>query len=201
MRLVSSLDSLTLLDTNKGNFYCLVESNQVSLESSWTSDTSPYKVNDLSFLYHHLRLLCCRSCSCCHLGCREARIWRIISCHLSWNKKKWFNASNITTVIENRRIKSYTLMVSGCDTIESTVISDTGEPRFESSHQQLFLKNYLLFVEKTKIKKNMPGVAYSMWNFADDWIWTADLWYWKRPLCQLSHNHYPKIKAILCSCI
>ena len=28
-------------------------------------------------------------------------------------------------------------------------------------------------------------------NFADDWIWTADLWYWKRPLCQLSHNHCP----------
>ena len=27
--------------------------------------------------------------------------------------------------------------------------------------------------------------------FADDWIWTADLWYWKRPLYQLSHNHFP----------
>ena len=28
-------------------------------------------------------------------------------------------------------------------------------------------------------------------NLADDWIQTADLWYWKQPLCQLSHNHCP----------
>ena len=28
-------------------------------------------------------------------------------------------------------------------------------------------------------------------NFADDWIRTVDLWYWKRPLYQLSHNHCP----------
>ena len=27
-------------------------------------------------------------------------------------------------------------------------------------------------------------------NFADDWIRTWDLWYLKRPLCQLSHNHF-----------
>ena len=25
--------------------------------------------------------------------------------------------------------------------------------------------------------------------FANDWIRTADLWNWKRPLYQLSHNH------------
>ena len=25
-------------------------------------------------------------------------------------------------------------------------------------------------------------------NFANDWIQTADLWYWKQPLCQLSHT-------------
>ena len=25
-------------------------------------------------------------------------------------------------------------------------------------------------------------------NFADDWIRSADLWYWKRPLYQLSHT-------------
>ena len=25
-------------------------------------------------------------------------------------------------------------------------------------------------------------------NFADDWIWTADLWFQKRPLYQLCHN-------------
>ena len=28
-------------------------------------------------------------------------------------------------------------------------------------------------------------------NFADDWIRTADLWYQKQPLYQLSHNHCP----------
>ena len=27
---------------------------------------------------------------------------------------------------------------------------------------------------------------------ADDWIRTADLWNWKRPLYQLSHYHCPK---------
>ena len=27
-------------------------------------------------------------------------------------------------------------------------------------------------------------------NFADDWIRTTDLWCWKRPLYQLSHNHF-----------
>ena len=26
-------------------------------------------------------------------------------------------------------------------------------------------------------------------KFADDWIRTADLWCWKQPLDQLSHNH------------
>ena len=30
-------------------------------------------------------------------------------------------------------------------------------------------------------------------NFANDWIRTADLWFQKRPLCQLSHNHCPLI--------
>ena len=29
-------------------------------------------------------------------------------------------------------------------------------------------------------------------NFADDWIRTADLWFWKRPLYQLRHNHFPR---------
>ena len=28
-------------------------------------------------------------------------------------------------------------------------------------------------------------------NFAYDWIQTADLWYQKPPLYQLSHNHFP----------
>ena len=29
-------------------------------------------------------------------------------------------------------------------------------------------------------------------NLANEWIRTAELWYWKRPLCQLSHNHFPR---------
>ena len=28
-------------------------------------------------------------------------------------------------------------------------------------------------------------------NIANDWIRTMDLWYWKRPLYQLRHNHCP----------
>ena len=36
--------------------------------------------------------------------------------------------------------------------------------------------------------------------FADDWIQTTDLWYQKRPLFQLSHNHchveYPFLDRI-----
>ena len=27
-------------------------------------------------------------------------------------------------------------------------------------------------------------------NFANDWIWTSDLWYLWQPLSQLSHNHF-----------
>ena len=30
--------------------------------------------------------------------------------------------------------------------------------------------------------------------FADDWIQTADLWYRKQPLDQMSHNHCPERK-------
>ena len=30
-------------------------------------------------------------------------------------------------------------------------------------------------------------------NFVDNWIRTADLWNWKQPLYQLSHNYFPNI--------
>ena len=33
----------------------------------------------------------------------------------------------------------------------------------------------------------------TIWIIADDWIQTEDLWNWKRPLYQLSHNHCPKM--------
>ena len=32
-------------------------------------------------------------------------------------------------------------------------------------------------------------------NFADDWIRTADLYYWNQPLYQLSHNHFPDLRS------
>ena len=34
-------------------------------------------------------------------------------------------------------------------------------------------------------------------NFANDWIQTADLWYWKQPLYQLSHNHCPRTGKLM----
>ena len=33
-------------------------------------------------------------------------------------------------------------------------------------------------------------------NFSDDWIRTSDLWNWKWPLYQLSHNHCPYIMEV-----
>ena len=33
-------------------------------------------------------------------------------------------------------------------------------------------------------------------NFADDWIWTADVWFSKRPLNQQSHYHCPRSNSI-----
>ena len=43
----------------------------------------------------------------------------------------------------------------------------------------IFVFSIMLIVNNINIK------------FADDWIRTADLWYQKRPLYQLSHNHFP----------
>ena len=37
-------------------------------------------------------------------------------------------------------------------------------------------------------------------NFADDWIRTADLWYRKRPLYQLSHHHCQSIHFVMRDC-
>ena len=35
----------------------------------------------------------------------------------------------------------------------------------------------------------------SIWKFVDGWIWTADLWYWKQLLCQLSHSRCPGLRS------
>ena len=32
---------------------------------------------------------------------------------------------------------------------------------------------------------------------ANDWIRTRVLWYWKRPLCQLRHNHCPNLSLVI----
>ena len=37
-------------------------------------------------------------------------------------------------------------------------------------------------------------------NFADDWIRTADLWYQKQLLYQLTHNHIPHLSTVISSC-
>ena len=34
------------------------------------------------------------------------------------------------------------------------------------------------------------------YDFAEVWIWTADLWCWKQPLYLLSHNHCPNVLSI-----
>ena len=40
---------------------------------------------------------------------------------------------------------------------------------------------------------NTVGSKHSIYFFANDWIHTAYLWSWKRPLYQLSHNHCPHL--------
>ena len=43
---------------------------------------------------------------------------------------------------------------SGCDAVVSAVACDTGEPKFESSHQQILLNiNLLFFVDKKEESK------------------------------------------------
>ena len=57
----------------------------------------------------------------------------------------------------------------------------------------LFLKKWAvhgLFFFYFRLFNTQLTVNKCSINFADDWIRTADLWYWKRPLYQLSHNHY-----------
>ena len=44
---------------------------------------------------------------------------------------------------------------------------------------------------------DIPSPSFIIQNFADDWIRTADLWHRKRPLYQLSHNHFPLLNLYL----
>ena len=50
---------------------------------------------------------------------------------------------------------------------------------------------FFIFVLSIQLTLNICSI-----NFADDWIRTADLWYRKRPLYQLSHNHCPAYRFV-----
>ena len=50
-----------------------------------------------------------------------------------------------------------------------------------------FFKKWASFVFSIQWTVN----KFSILSFANDWIWTVDLWCRKRPLYQLSHNHGP----------
>ena len=46
---------------------------------------------------------------------------------------------------------------------------------------------FFIFVFSIQLTANKCSIL----KFANDWIRTTGLWYWKRPLYQLSHNHRP----------
>ena len=50
-------------------------------------------------------------------------------------------------------------MGSGCSLVGIAVASDTRDPRFEIQHQQNFIYQLYIQIEKTKIKKKRPGMA------------------------------------------
>ena len=57
---------------------------------------------------------------------------------------------------------------------------------FKMGHSRYLFLYFRLFYTQLKVNKCSIKVA-------DDWIWTWVLWYWRRPLCQLRHNHCPPI--------
>ena len=50
-------------------------------------------------------------------------------------------------------------------------------------HSRALLFNFVFLIQLT------VNIC-SYLKFANDWIRTADVWNWKRPLCQLSHHHH-----------
>ena len=58
--------------------------------------------------------------------------------------------------------------------------------RYTEDYYLLPASFFFIFVFSIKLTVNNCSI-----NFADDWIRTVDLWYQKRPLYQLSHNHWP----------
>ena len=51
---------------------------------------------------------------------------------------------------------------SGCDSVGRAFASNARDPWFESSHRQIlfFISCIKKCIEKTKIKKKMPGIAH-----------------------------------------
>ena len=60
-------------------------------------------------------------------------------------------------------------------------------------HSRPLFLYFCLFYKQLTVNKCSIKVA-------DDWIRTQVLWYQKRPLCQLRHNHWPIICAFNTSC-
>ena len=48
---------------------------------------------------------------------------------------------------------------------------------------------FFIFVFSIQLTVN----SFFIWTFCDDWISTADLWSWRLPPYQMSHNHCPII--------
>ena len=59
-------------------------------------------------------------------------------------------------------------------------------------HSRPLFLYFRLFYKQLTVNKGSIKVA-------DDWIRTRVLWYWKRPLCQLRHNHCPKSLFLACA--
>ena len=61
----------------------------------------------------------------------------------------------------------------------------------------LFLKKWaihsfsFLYFRLFNTQLTVNKCSMNIYIFGDDWIRTANFWYWKRPLYQLSHNHCP----------
>ena len=82
-------------------------------------------------------------------------------------------------VVELSRTRSIALLISAgiCKSFQIANFVFLNEP---------FSASFSLFSSFQQLIVNMLII-----KLANDWIGTTDLWYRKRPLCQLSHNHCP----------
>ena len=66
------------------------------------------------------------------------------------------------------------------------VINAHSQQHMSLQHVVFQLKHDLRGQRKLPVKKCFIKI------FADEWIRTTDFWFWKRPLYQLSRNHWPR---------